>query len=85
MKASVGIIMETLEPATHLAILYAHHGEFDRQRKRLRFSPPIDADTSGEFFADRDDVALQPCSRAPSRSVLKSHVIKSPNLIRGSD
>ena len=34
------------------------------------------------FFADRDDVALQPCSRAPSRSVLNwSHVIKSPNLI----
>ena len=33
------------------------------------------------ILADRDDVARQPCSRAPSRSVLKSHVIKSPNPI----
>ena len=48
----------------------------------LNASPTIDADTPGDFFsADRDDVDLKPCSRALSRSVLKSHVIKSPNLI----
>ena len=35
-----------LNPATHLAILYADRGEFDRRR----FSPPIDADTPGDFF-----------------------------------
>ena len=32
------------------------------------------------FFADRGDVALQPCFQDPSWDVLKSHVIKSPNL-----
>ena len=37
---------EFLKPATHLAILYADRGEFDRKR----FSPPIDADTPGDFF-----------------------------------
>ena len=35
-----------LKPATHLVILYADRGEFDRKR----FSPPIDADTLGDFF-----------------------------------
>ena len=35
-----------LKPATHLAILYADRDEFERQR----FSPPIDADTPGDFF-----------------------------------
>ena len=34
------------KPVTHLAILYADRGEFDRKR----FSPPIDADTPGDFF-----------------------------------
>ena len=35
------------EAATHLPILYADRGEFDRKR----FSPPIaDADTPGDFF-----------------------------------
>ena len=33
-----------LKPATHLAISYADRGEFDRQ------SPPINADTLGDFF-----------------------------------
>ena len=61
-----------LKPATHLAILYADRGEFDRQRK----SPAIFAgDWCGHtwgthFFADRGDVA-----------VLKSHVIKSPSQL----
>ena len=59
-----------LKPATYLAILYADRGEFDLSENRLRFSPPIDADTPGDFFADRGDVA-----------VLKTHVIKSPNLM----
>ena len=49
---------ENVKPATHLAILYADRGEFDRQRK----SQAIDADTPGDFFADRGDVALQHCS-----------------------
>ena len=49
-----------------MAILYAESGEFDRKR----FSPPIDVDTPGDFFADHGDVA-----------VLKTHVIKSPNLM----
>ena len=35
-----------LMPATHLAILYADRGEFDRQR----FSLAIDADRPGDFF-----------------------------------
>ena len=36
------------EAATHLPILYADRGEFDRKR----FSPPIaDADTPGDFFS----------------------------------
>ena len=34
------------KPATHLTILYADHGEFDRKR----FTPPINADTPGDFF-----------------------------------
>ena len=38
--------MSLLKPVTHLANLYADRGEFDRQR----FSPPIDADTTGDFF-----------------------------------
>ena len=33
-----------------LAILYADRGEFDRQRKSLRFSLTIEADTPGDFF-----------------------------------
>ena len=37
-----------LKPATHLAILYADRGEFDRKR----FSPTIGVDTLGDFFAD---------------------------------
>ena len=37
---------------------------------RKRFSPPIDVDTPGDFFVDRGDVA-----------VLKTHVIKSSNLM----
>ena len=37
---------------------------------RKRFSSPIDADTPGDFFANRGDVA-----------VLKTHMIKSPNLM----
>ena len=37
-----------------MAILYAESGEFDRKR----FSPPIDADTPGDFFADHGDVAV---------------------------
>ena len=37
---------------------------------RKRFSAPITADTLGNFFTDRGDVA-----------VLKSYVIKSPNLM----
>ena len=37
---------------------------------RKRFSLAIDADTPGDFFADRGDVA-----------VLKTHVTKSPNLM----
>ena len=43
----VVVAVALLKPATHLAILYADRGEFDRQRK---FSPPIDADTPGNFF-----------------------------------
>ena len=43
-------------------------------------SPPINADTLGDFFADRGDVALQPSSQAPAKSVLKTRVINSPNL-----
>ena len=35
-----------IKPATHLAILYADRGEFDRKR----LSPPIDADTPGDFL-----------------------------------
>ena len=42
----------SLKPATHLAILYADRGDFDRNCKnRQRFSPPIDADTPGNFFS----------------------------------
>ena len=45
--SSVLIIMYVyLKPATHLAILYADRGEFDRQRKSLA------------IFADRGDVAV---------------------------
>ena len=36
-----------LKLATHLAILYADRGEFDRQRK----SQAIDAETLGDFFS----------------------------------
>ena len=46
MPSSVKIPIRDLKPATHLAILYADRGEFDRKR----FSPPIDADTLGDFF-----------------------------------
>ena len=41
-------ILRSIKPATHLTILYADRGEFDRQR--LRFSLAIDADTPGNFF-----------------------------------
>ena len=47
-----------------MTILYADHGEFDRQRADLR------GHTWRFFFADRGDVA-----------VLKTRVIKSPNLM----
>ena len=52
-----------LKPATHWAILFADRGEFNRQPAKTckRFSPPIDADTPGDFFADPGD-----CSDAPS-------------------
>ena len=60
-----------VKPATHLAILYADCGEFDRQRNSQRFSPPIDADTLGDFFR-----------RSWRRgSFEKVHMIKSPNLM----
>ena len=57
-----------VKPATHQAILFAHRHRLMRTHLAI-------------FYADHGDVALQPCSRAPSRGVLKSHVIKSPNLI----
>ena len=56
-----------LKPATHLAILYADRGEFDRQRN---FCHWLMRKHLAIFFADRGDVA-----------VLKTHVIKSPNLM----
>ena len=46
MSVSEGELFVRVKPATHLAILYAHRGEFDRQR----FSLAIDADTPGDFF-----------------------------------
>ena len=40
-----------LKPATHLVILDADRGEFDpASENRLQFSPPINADTLGDFF-----------------------------------
>ena len=51
-------VMWELKLATHPAILYADRREFDRKR----FSPPIDADTPGNFFTDRGYAALQRCS-----------------------
>ena len=46
MALSLSSPSSLLKPATHLAILYADRGEFDRKR----FSSPIDADTLGDFF-----------------------------------
>ena len=43
-------IFGMLKPATHLAILYAHRGEFDRQRKSRAIFAGDDADTPGDFF-----------------------------------
>ena len=40
-----------LKPATHLAILYADRGEFDRQRKSLAIFSGNCADTPGDFFS----------------------------------
>ena len=57
-----------LKPATHLAILYADRGEFDRQL--AIFATDWCGHTWRFFFADRGDVA-----------VLKTHVIKSPDLM----
>ena len=60
-----------LKPATHLAILYADRGEFDRQRKSLAiFLWRLMRTHLAIFFADRGDVA-----------VLKTYVIKSSNLM----
>ena len=56
------------KPATHLAILYADRGEFERQRNDFR--PRLMGTHLAIFFADRGDVAVS-----------KSHVIKSPNLM----
>ena len=53
-------------PATHLATIYADRGEFDRQHFRHRLMRTHLA----IFSPDRGDVA-----------VLKTHVIKSPNLM----
>ena len=39
-------IARCVQPATHLAILFADHSEFDRQR----ILPLIDADTLGDFL-----------------------------------
>ena len=48
----------SLKPATHLAILYADRGEFDRQR----FSLAIDADTPGDFFGSFENS----CDKSPN-------------------
>ena len=56
---------DTLSGQRHTWRFYTH-GEFDRQRK----SQAIDADTPGDFFADRGDMA-----------VLKTRMIKPPNLM----
>ena len=43
--------IEDLKLATNLAILYADRGELITSENRKQFSPPIDADTPGDFFA----------------------------------
>ena len=45
--------LDNLKPATHLAILYADRGEFDRHR--------LTRTHLAIFFTDRGDVALQHC------------------------
>ena len=54
-----------LKPAKHLAILYADRGEFDRDFRHRLMRTHL-----AIFFSDRGDVA-----------VLKTHVIKWPNLM----
>ena len=58
----------SVKPATHLPILYADRGEFDRQRKSFRWR--LMRTHLAIFFADCGDVA-----------VLKTYVIKSSNLM----
>ena len=70
-----------LKPATHLAILFADRREFDRKR----FSPPTGCGHTWRFFspiAAMWHFNLVPRLQAPLlSSILKNHVIKSPNLI----
>ena len=40
-----------LKPTAHLAILYANQGDLIASENRLRFSPPINADTYSDFFS----------------------------------
>ena len=41
LAQNLNLVSDQLKPVTHLAILYADRGEFDRKR----FLSPIDADT----------------------------------------
>ena len=69
-----------LKPATHLAILFA-----DRQRKSLAiFATDRMRTHLAIFFANRGDVALQPCSQAPSATAIR-HFEKSCDKIAQSD
>ena len=80
----VDAVYKFIKPATHLVILYADRSEFDRQQ----ILPLIDADMLGNFLCqsrrfgtsislpDYNQVIFRVCA-----AILKSHVIKSPNLI----
>ena len=74
-----------LKPATHLAILFADRREFIASENRERFTPPTGCGHTWRFFspiAATWHFNLVPRLQVPLlTSILKNHVIKSPNLI----
>ena len=73
------------KPATHLAILFADRREFIASENRERFTPPTGCGHTWRFFspiAATWHFNLVPRLQVPLlSSILKNHVIKSPNLI----
>ena len=77
--------IDLVKPATHLAILFADRREFIASENRERFTPPTGCGHTWRFFspiAATWHFNLVPRLQVPLlSSILKNHVIKSPNLI----